>query len=98
VAKYDLIEPFKRNTKNTKTLIDTLRKFISDSKDKDSIAKIMFESLDYLTEDQIFNDMVAALIGGAETAAHSLVSCLFFLQKYPHVHERLQLELRENGF
>jgi len=39
-----------------------------------------------------------AMIGGSETTSHSLLSCLFFLNKHPETLIRLRKELQDNGF
>mmetsp|Transcript_1588 Transcript_1588/g.1745 ORF Transcript_1588/g.1745 Transcript_1588/m.1745 type:complete len:209 (-) Transcript_1588:31-657(-) len=38
------------------------------------------------------------MVGGAETTSHSLMSCIFFLKKYPQCYQKLKKELNENGF
>ena len=38
------------------------------------------------------------MVAGTETTAHSLVSCLFFLKKYPDTLQKLRKELSEEGF
>jgi len=95
--KYNLVNPFKRDNENIKVFKNAVKELLSESKDTKSIG-YKLSHCDELTEQQKIDDMVAIMVGGAETTSHSLMSCLYFLKKYPENYKRLRKELEDNGF
>uniref|UniRef100_A0A7S3KQG3 Cytochrome P450 n=1 Tax=Euplotes crassus TaxID=5936 RepID=A0A7S3KQG3_EUPCR len=50
------------------------------------------------TEEEKLDDLIGIMLAGTETTAHSLVSCLYFLNKYPEALKKLREELKSEGF
>jgi cytochrome P450 len=96
--QYNLIWTFRKNKLNIDTFKDGCREILKASKDQNSIANQLTHHVENLSDDVLFDDMMVLMVAGSETTSHSLVSALYFIQKYPKVHDSLVNELKENGF
>jgi len=95
--------------KNLQAFRCHLRDIISTSKDtekvrvslgfncKTSVGTKFYTCTDF-TEDQRIDDLMGIMAGGTETTAHSLLSCLYYLKKYPNTLQKLKEELHKEGF
>eukprot|EP00343_Euplotes_focardii_P012486 CAMPEP_0205833814 /NCGR_PEP_ID=MMETSP0206-20130828/50298_1 /ASSEMBLY_ACC=CAM_ASM_000279 /TAXON_ID=36767 /ORGANISM="Euplotes focardii, Strain TN1" /LENGTH=208 /DNA_ID=CAMNT_0053140523 /DNA_START=553 /DNA_END=1179 /DNA_ORIENTATION=+ len=95
LAKYNLINPFKRNNRNYKCLKKTIIDIADKSKDTNSVANKLREC-EGLTDDEKVDDLILLIMAGHDTTAHSIVSCLYFVSKSPEFYEQLREELESN--
>jgi cytochrome P450 len=98
VSDYNLISVYKINKQNNDTFKDACKQLIMASGDTSSLASRMADQVENISEEQIVDDLITLMIAGSETISHSVVAALFFVQKYPKVHDSLVNELKENGF
>ncbi|CAI2366208.1 unnamed protein product [Moneuplotes crassus] len=96
-AKQKLINPYKRDYKNLQVFRAALSKILSTSQDKSTIGNKFFKAPG-LSEDEGLDDLFSVMVGGTETTAHAMVSCLYFLKKYPHTLKKFREELVKCGF
>lgn len=94
--KKNLINPFKRNEKNLQYHREALKEVISKVKDEKSVYKVLLKDSTY-SEEEVFGDVAAILVAGADTSSHTLAACLYYLKKYPETLEKLRKELKERG-
>lgn len=92
----NIINPWKRNRKNTLGFHAAVRDLISKSKDKDSLWN-QISKLNQFTDEEIFSDLMILLGGGTETSAHNFVAILYYLAKFPAAKEKLIEELAKIG-
>ena len=78
-AKYNLIEPYKSNYKNNRSLLNSIRDFLATTKDSESVYKRV-EALGKFSYEAILNDMVMLLFGGFDTTSHLVWECLYWLK------------------
>lgn len=57
----------------------------------------MTHEAEHHDDEEKLHDLLTMMIAGSDTTSHSLVSCLYYLQKYPKVCERLIKELSGQG-
>ena len=96
IAEKGLYPQASRNNKNKNTFFKFFRDFLRNIKDRSSVAALIKEEGSY-SEDEILHDLVALMLGGAETSSHTLTSVFYYLKKYPHVMEKLKKEFQMNG-
>jgi cytochrome P450 len=98
MSERDWTKPFRTNKTNIQNLWKVLRSYLKSSKDKNSIFYHISEiqkSTNFITETELFNDLLALLFGGHDTTSHTISSTLYFLRKYPHTEKLLKQELQE---
>jgi cytochrome P450 len=79
LSSYNLCEPFKKNQRNLRRFKEQLLKMINETKDEKSICKSILNHVDY-DKEKLIDDFILFLFGGAETAAHCLVTTLYHLK------------------
>ena len=94
---YNLTNPFKRNVKNVLSLRRWIMEAINKWNDSESICYKLINNENF-DKNLILQDMIAFLVGGTESTAHTLTSLLYFLKKYPEKYNYLCNELYESGF
>nr|AOQ25840.1 CYP5681B1 protein [Moneuplotes crassus] len=95
--EYHLVNPYKRDYKNNQMFKKYIKEVVESSDNEDSIGKKFLNNED-CTPEQRLDDMIAIMIAGTETTSHSLVSCLYYLDKHPDMKEKLKKELEKEGF
>lgn len=92
----NLVDPFKRNKENINRFRDSLDKVIEKSTDHDSISS-RISSLAQIPKNFFINDIVSFIIGGTETSAHLITSCVYLLNKNKQKLQKLLDELESFG-
>ena len=95
--EYRIVNPYKRDHKNMLKFKEAVRELIKESKDTNSVG-YKLAKFDAISEQEGLDDVCGSMVAGAETTAHSLVSCLYFLNKHPKILKKLRDELEENCF
>ncbi|CAI2365256.1 unnamed protein product [Moneuplotes crassus] len=95
--KWNIINPWKRNSNNMRSLKSITREVLRRSQDKDSVWH-QISQLEKFSEEDIFNDLLLIILGGGDTVSHNFVSVLYFLKKYPSTFSKLRQELEQHGF
>lgn len=91
-----LVNPFKRDKKNGDVFKKAISEIVTNSLQKRVASKIYDDEI--CTEQQKIDDICGLMLAGSETTSHSLVSCLYFLNKYPETLKKLRKELSDHGF
>ena len=80
LSQYGLIiEPYKSNYKNNRVFAESIRNFMTKTKDTESIYKRL-EALGKFTDDAILYDMIMLLFAGFDTLSHLIASSLYQLK------------------
>jgi len=95
--KYQLVNPYKRNHRNLKTLQEWVTKAIEQSKDELSVLYSL-KQLEEITPDELLDDILGYILAGADTSSHAFCATLYQLKKNPEKFDKLMKELEENGF
>lgn len=69
---YNLVNPFKRNSKNLATFKECLKESLDESKDPNSI---------WNKGMSIVDDLILLMLAGSDTSSHTLTSVLYYLKK-----------------
>ncbi|CAI2366076.1 unnamed protein product [Moneuplotes crassus] len=91
-----LVNPFKRDAKNAAEFKRAILEIVKNSKEKKA-AHYMFSD-PISSEIEKLDEVCGVMLAGSETTSHSLVSCLYFLNKHPSTLAKLRKELKDNGF
>ena len=96
LANMRLIEPFKSNAKNKKSIDDALRSFLDRSEDDQSVYRQILNNFDF-DKSEVFADVLMLLFAGFDTTSHGIGSTLYFLKKFPETLKKLLDSLDKDG-
>nr|AOQ25839.1 CYP5681A1 protein [Moneuplotes crassus] len=91
-----LVNPFKRDAKNAAEFKRAILELVKNSKEQKAAHHMFSDPLS--NEVQKLDEVCGVMLAGPETTSHSLVSCLYFLNKNPETLKKLREELNANGF
>lgn len=94
LAKYDLIDPYKTNAKNTKAVYDALSKYLDDSLDEDSVYYALYSSGKF-TKHECVMDTLMMLLAGSDTSSRTLSGTICLLKKNPDKLDKLMKEFEK---
>eukprot|EP00344_Euplotes_crassus_P009333 CAMPEP_0197017738 /NCGR_PEP_ID=MMETSP1380-20130617/79705_1 /TAXON_ID=5936 /ORGANISM="Euplotes crassus, Strain CT5" /LENGTH=442 /DNA_ID=CAMNT_0042444869 /DNA_START=82 /DNA_END=1406 /DNA_ORIENTATION=- len=95
IKEMGLVNPFKRDARNKDVFKNAILEIIKNSKEQNIAYQIFNDPIS--TEAVKLDEICGILIAGTETTSHSLVSCFYYLNKYPETLKKLRQELQENG-
>ena len=97
VAKYGLINPFKRDKRNVNVFKDNFKESINELSEENSIVNLV-RSLNEIPEEILLDDIIGFLAGGADTSAHLITSAIYYLFRNKDKLDKLLVELDSFGF
>mmetsp|Transcript_14930 Transcript_14930/g.17270 ORF Transcript_14930/g.17270 Transcript_14930/m.17270 type:complete len:217 (+) Transcript_14930:406-1056(+) len=96
LAKLKLIEPFKSNDINFKSLFKAAQEFLDLSEDEGSVYRLIVGT-DQISKEEVFSDIMLLLVAGFDTTSHAITSILYQLKKSPSKLQKLVDELEAKG-
>jgi len=98
LIRNNILHVNKVNYKNILAFRQALKDFLKASTDEESCYKqILKDNPDYDSE-ELFNDLQGFLFDGYETLSDTFCTTLYFLNKAPEAHKKIQEELKKLGF
>lgn len=89
VSDYNLIKPYSTIKKNIREMRRGLSEFLKSTTD-DSSFYSQVKTNELFTEEELLSNLILLIFAGSDTTAHTTVSLLYYLNKYPDVARRLK--------
>ena len=96
LSNYNLIEPYKSNAKNIRTLNDSLSRYLDNSQDKESVYQMLYKSGNF-TKHECLKDALLMLFAGFDTTSRGLSSTVILLKQNPEKLQKLYQEIETCG-
>mmetsp|Transcript_2220 Transcript_2220/g.2875 ORF Transcript_2220/g.2875 Transcript_2220/m.2875 type:complete len:200 (-) Transcript_2220:255-854(-) len=94
LARFKLINPYKTNAINNHELYRSVRVFLAQSEDDQSVYRKILDSNKFDPED-VLKDTIVLLFAGFDTTTHGITSMLYYLKKYPDCMKKLKAEVAD---
>ena len=96
VSVYSLVNPFRRNKRNINRFKQSVLEEVNNSKDKDSIWNMILSHQE-IPKNALIDDLISFILGGTDTSAHLITSCIYFLMKNEDKLKKLRQEIEKAG-